>query len=60
MSAKDTYHEAIKNALIKDGWTYIIYRILLKDVLPQSKVYLGISRSIYQSFFQQKAISKII
>jgi hypothetical protein len=116
MSAKDTYHETIKNALIKDGWTiirdpytikyeeiqlfadlladrtleierngqqiiveiksflsrspmrefetalgqYIIYRTLLKDVLPQSKVYLGISRSIYQSFFLQKAISKII
>ncbi|MFM6842907.1 MAG: element excision factor XisH family protein, partial [Dolichospermum sp.] len=20
MSARDTYHEAIKNALIKDGW----------------------------------------
>jgi len=116
MSAKDTHHEAIKNALIKDGWKiirdpytikyeeiqlfadlladrtleierngqqiiveiksfigrsamrefetalgqYIIYRILLKDVLPQSQVYLAISRSIYQSFFLQKAISKII
>jgi hypothetical protein len=116
MSAKDTYHEVIKNALIKDGWTiirdpytikyeeiqlfadlladrtleierdgqqiiveiksflsrspmrefetalgqYIIYRTLLKDVLPRSKVYLGISRSIYQSFFLQKAIAKII
>jgi hypothetical protein len=32
----------------------------LKDVLPQSQVYLAISRSIYQSFFLQKAISKII
>ncbi|MFN9859208.1 MAG: element excision factor XisH family protein, partial [Pseudanabaena sp.] len=21
MMAKDTYHEAIKNALVKDGWT---------------------------------------
>jgi hypothetical protein len=116
MSAKDTYHEIIKNALIKDGWKiirdpytikyeeiqlfadlladrsleierngqqiivevksfigrstmrefetalgqYIIYRTFLKDILPQSKIYLGISRSIYQSFFQQKAIIKII
>ncbi|MDB9485035.1 element excision factor XisH family protein [Dolichospermum circinale CS-537/01] len=23
MSARDTYHEAIKNALIKDGWIII-------------------------------------
>jgi hypothetical protein len=34
MPAKDIYHEAVKNALIKDGWTikadpyYIIYRKL--------------------------------
>ncbi len=116
MSARDTYHEIIKNALIKEGWTiirdpytikyeeiqlfadllvdrtleierngeqiiveiksfigrspmgefetalgqYIIYRTLLKTVLPQSKIYLGISQSIYQSFFLQKAISKIL
>ncbi|MGK7927687.1 MAG: XisH family protein [Spirulina sp.] len=115
MSARDTYHEAIKNALIKDGWKiirdpytikyeeiqlfadllagrtleverngeqilveiksflgrspmrefetalgqYIIYRTLLKSVLPEAKVYLGISRSIYQSFFLQKAIQTI-
>lgn len=34
MPAKDIYHEAVKNALIKDGWTitadpyYIVYRKL--------------------------------
>ncbi len=34
MPAKDTYHDAVKNALIKDGWTitadpyYIIYKKL--------------------------------
>ncbi|GBF79505.1 XisH family protein [Aphanothece sacrum] len=116
MPAKDTYHNAVKNALIKDGWTilrdpytikyeeiqlfadlladrtleierngqqiiveiksfisrspmrefetalgqYIIYRTLLKAVLPQTKIYLGISRGIYQSFFQQKAISIVL
>ena len=116
MSARDTYHEAIKNALIKDGWTiipdpytikyeeiqlfadlladrtleierngqqiiveiksflsrspmrefetalgqYIIYRTLLKEILPETKIYLGISTGIYQSFFQQKAISFIM
>ncbi|WP_228051599.1 XisH family protein [Sphaerospermopsis aphanizomenoides] len=97
MSARDTYHEAIKNALIKDGWMiirdpytikyeeiqlfadlladrtleierngqqiivevksfisrspmreletalgqYIIYRTLLKVILPEAKIYLG-------------------
>ncbi|MBC5796389.1 XisH family protein [Sphaerospermopsis sp. LEGE 00249] len=116
MSARDTYHEAIKNALIKDGWMiirdpytikyeeiqlfadlladrtleierngqqiivevksfisrspmrefetalgqYIIYRTLLKVILPEAKIYVGVSRSIYKSFFLQKAISFII
>ena len=116
MPAKDTYHDAVKNALIKAGWTitadpypikyeeirliadlagektiaatkeseqivievksflsrspmrefetalgqYIIYRTLLKVILPKVKIYLGVSRSIYQSFFLQKAISFIM
>ena len=116
MSARDTYHEAIKNALIKDSWMiirdpytikyeeiqlfadlladrtleierngqqiiveiksfigrspmrefetalgqYIIYRTLLKVILPKVTIYLGVSRSIYQSFFLQKAISFIM
>jgi XisH protein len=116
MPAKDTYHNAVKNALIKEGWTiihdpytikyekvqlfadlladrtleierdgkqiiveiksfisrspmrefetalgqYIIYRTLLKAILPEIKIYLAISRGIYQSFFQQKAIEMII
>lgn len=38
---------------------YIIYRTLLKAVIPQTKIYLGISKSIYKSFFLQKAISII-
>ncbi|QYX31967.1 XisH family protein [Sphaerospermopsis torques-reginae] len=116
MPAKDIYHDAVKNALIKDGWTiirdqytikyekvqlfadlladktleverngeqivveiksfitrspmrefetalgqYIIYRTLLKEILPETKIYLGISTGIYQSFFQQKAISMVM
>ena len=33
MPAKDIYHEAVKNALIKDGWTILAdpYRIKYKD-----------------------------
>lgn len=33
MPAKDIYHDAVKNALIKDGWTIIAdpYRIKYKD-----------------------------
>ncbi|WP_427161847.1 XisH family protein [Aliinostoc sp. HNIBRCY26] len=116
MPAKDIYHDAVKNALIKDGWTitadpytikyekvqlfadlladrtleierngqqivveiksfitrspmrefetalgqYIIYRTLLKAVFPETKIYLAIGTTIYQSFFQQKAISMVI
>ena len=29
MPAKDLYHEAVKNALIKDGWTITVILILL-------------------------------
>ncbi|MDJ0618636.1 MAG: XisH family protein [Calothrix sp. MO_192.B10] len=116
MPAKDIYHDAVKNALIKDGWTiiadphtiryeeiqlfadllagrtleaqrgeeqiiveiksfvsrspmrdfetalgqYIIYRIFSKFVFPQAKIYLAIGQNIYESFFTQKAIQKII
>ncbi|MDJ1172094.1 XisH family protein [Roseofilum sp. BLCC_M154] len=33
MPAKDTYHNAVKNALIKDGWTIVAdpYKIKYKD-----------------------------
>jgi hypothetical protein len=33
MPAKDFYHEAVKNALIKDGWVILAdpYRIKYKD-----------------------------
>ncbi|MDJ0845809.1 MAG: XisH family protein [Crocosphaera sp.] len=116
MPAKDTYHDAVKNALIKDGWTilrdpytikyeevqlfadlladrtleierngeqiiieiksfisrspmrefetalgqYIIYRTLLKAILTQTKIYLGIGEGIYESFFLQKSISMVL
>lgn len=39
---------------------YLIYRTLLKRVLPQSQVYLAISREVYKSFFRQKAIQTIL
>jgi hypothetical protein len=116
MPAKDICHDAVKNALIKDGWIitadpytikyeevqlfadllagrtvkaqrdteeilieiksfvsrspmrdfecalgqYIVYRIFLKEIIPKSKVYLAIGQDIYQSFFAQKAIQKVL
>ncbi len=39
---------------------YIIYRILLKYILPDSKIYLAVGKNIYKSFFVKKAISLII
>ncbi|MFM6027147.1 MAG: element excision factor XisH family protein, partial [Dolichospermum sp.] len=39
---------------------YIIYRTLLKVILPEAKIYLGVSRGIYKSFFLQKAVSFIM
>jgi XisH protein len=116
MPAKDICHNAVKNALIKDGWIitadpytikyeevqlfadllagrtvkaqrdteeilieiksfvsrspmrdfecalgqYIVYRIFLKEIIPKAKVYLAIGQDIYQSFFAQKAIQKVL
>ncbi|MDJ0735702.1 MAG: XisH family protein [Nostocaceae cyanobacterium] len=116
MPAKDIYHDAVKNALIKDGWTitadphtiryeeiqlfadllagrtleakrgeeqiiieiksfvsrspmrdfetalgqYIIYRIFSKILFPQAQIYLAIGEDIYESFFVQKAIQKVL
>ncbi|MEH2422320.1 MAG: XisH family protein [Nostoc sp.] len=46
MPAKDIYHEAVKNALIKDGWTIIAdpYFLQYKDA------------ELYTYFFVEKAL----
>jgi hypothetical protein len=116
MPAKDIYHDTVKNALIKDGWTithdpftlefksvrlfadlaaekaidveqveraivveiktfnnlslitelekaigqYNIYRLFLKLNNHDRKLFLAVSQTIYQNFFQQPAIAEII
>jgi hypothetical protein len=116
MPAKDFYHDAVKNALIKDGWTitanpypikyeevklfadlagektisatregelivieiksflgrspmrefetaleqYLIYQTFLSITHPGYKIYLAISKKIYEEFFQQIAIQLIL
>ena len=116
MAAKDSYHEAVKNALIKDGWTitfdpypikyeevklladlagekkisatregqqivieiksflsrspmrefetalgqYLIYQTFLSLTHPVYKVYLAISKKIYQKFFTKVVIELIL
>ncbi|AFY34461.1 XisH family protein [Calothrix sp. PCC 7507] len=116
MPAKDIYHDAVKNALIKDGWIitadpypikyeevklfadlagektisatregelivieiksflsrstmrefetalgqYLIYQTFLYIANPSYKIYLAISKNIYEKFFQQVAIQLIL
>jgi hypothetical protein len=116
MPQYDLYHNTVKNALVKDGWTitddpfviefkglrlyadlgaeklldtgkseckvvieikvfnspslvtelekavgqYTIYRIFLKKVNPERKLYLAIANDVYQDFFQRPAIQEII
>ena len=116
MAAKDTYHQTVKNALIKDGWTitfdpypikyeevklladlagekiisatreghkivieiksflsrspmrefetalgqYLIYQTFLSFTHPDYQVYLAISNTIYEKFFNQIAIKLIL
>jgi len=60
MPAKDLYHEAVKNALIKDGWTITAdpYPIEFED----AELYpdLAIKDEIYETFFQRKSIQAVI
>jgi hypothetical protein len=116
MPAKDTYHEAVKQALIKDGWIitadpypikyaeiklfadlageknlaaskkgkqivieiksflsrspmrdfetalgqYLMYKALLAVKNPEQQLYLAISQTVYEDFFQQVAIKLIL
>lgn len=116
MPAKDTLHNPVKNALIKDGWTisfdpypikyeevklvadlagektisatregqqivikiksflsrspmrefetalgqYLIYQTFFSITHPEYKVYLAISKKIYEKFFSQVAIELIL
>lgn len=112
----DKYHEVVKNALIKDGWTitddpltiefedarlfadlgaertlaaqkgeekiaveikvfgsvssysdlekavgqYQIYRVFLKRKEPERNVFLAVSETIYQKFFQRESVKVIV
>lgn len=116
MATQDTIHDAVKNALIKDGWTithdpYVIkfeevtlyadlgaerviaaesngikiiveiksfvspspiqdikvamgqhdlYQGFLEVLAPERKLFLAISKKVYDRFFQQKAIQFIV
>ena len=45
--------------LEKSVGQYSIYRIFLKRVNPERKLYLAIAQDIYQDFFQRPAIQEI-
>ncbi len=116
MPRKDRIHEAVKNALVKDGWTitddpfrivyedtdvyadlrivkalegttlqralvieikgftgdsplhnlenalgqYELYRIYLKNIAPEDKLYLAISATVYEEQFTRPAFTIII
>jgi hypothetical protein len=116
MPRKDLIHEAVKNALVKDGWTitddpfrivyedtdvyadlriakvaddttlrralvieikgftgdsplhslenalgqYELYRIYLKNIAPEDKLYLAISATVYEEQFTRPAFAVII
>ncbi len=56
MPAKDIYHNEVKNALIKDGWT------ITDDPFtePEYKLYLAVDDVIYENFFQRKSVQAVI
>jgi XisH protein len=116
MPAKDTYHEVVRTALVKDGWRivkdpytikfeevklyadlsaemlfaaeqnerqiivevksflgvslirefesalgqYLLYRLYLSVLFPESNLYLAFSETIYETFFQQSAIQFVV
>ena len=62
MPVRDIYHEVVKKALIKDGWTvthgqYVSYQLLLEDQDPDRKLYLAVP-SERQEWFSEKMLPK--
>ena len=59
--AKDMYHEAVHNALLKDGWTitHDPYRIYEKDKNMNYEIDLGAERTLAAERGQEKIIVEI-
>jgi len=59
MPAKDTYHNAVKNALIKDGWTITAYPYPLEYEDVELYPDLAIEKLISEDQKQRKIIIEI-
>jgi len=59
MSAKDVFHDAVKNALIKDGWTITHDPLSLKWDEPSVSIDLGAERVIAAEKNEQKIAVEI-
>lgn len=62
MTAKDTYHELVKNALIITNFPnelgqILLYRVALEQEEPDRILYLAIPKGIYKSFFKKQLIN---
>jgi XisH protein len=64
MAAKDLYHNTVRTALEKDGWTitndpltavgqYIVYEDILELSQPERNIYLAIREEVYLDIFSE-------
>jgi hypothetical protein len=68
MPRKDQIHEAVRNALIKDGWTITDdpYRIeyeeadVYADLRPEEQLYLAIDKASYDPLFARRSFQQIV
>ncbi len=58
MARRDIYHDTVKRALQKDGWTithdpfpYVLYRQILNEMGIERILYLAVSRPTFNSVF---------
>lgn len=71
MPRRDLYHDTVRNALIKDGWTithdplilgdqYVLYRSILRRSGSIREPYLAIPLRVYRELFQKAIVQNLI
>ncbi|MGB3691110.1 MAG: element excision factor XisH family protein [Spirulinaceae cyanobacterium] len=60
MAAKDLFHNAVKQALIKDQWVFLNYRLALQMQKPDHTLYLAVPADTFEVFFQEPFIQAAV
>ncbi len=58
MPRHDLYHDVVKRALVKEGWTITDDPLLLK--FDDSKLYLAVAHRVHRDFLLRPAVKEFI